>query len=76
MNQKGYDDLPADAREPLDTFIYERGILGGIRFIRERLGCSLARAQEVFVLRYRKLRELEPGRFTCSDDEYWEGFYS
>jgi hypothetical protein len=76
MNQKGYDGLPADVREALDTFIFDRSILLGMRLIRERLGCSLAEAQDVFVARYRKLRGLEPGRFTCSDHEYWKGFYS
>lgn len=45
MNQKGYDDLPADALEALDTFIFDRSILRGMQLIRERLGCSLAQAQ-------------------------------
>jgi hypothetical protein len=31
---------------------------------------------DVYSDRYRRLRALEPGRFTCSDAEYWEGFYS
>jgi hypothetical protein len=39
-------------------------------------GASLRDAIVLLHERYAVLRERHPDKFTCSDEEYWAGFYS
>lgn len=65
----------ADA-EQLDEHIFQRNILGGIKFIQERLTLTLHQALDVFSDQYQTLRKSKGDRFTTSEEEYWEGFNS
>jgi len=60
----------------IDALIYERNILIGIKKIKESLGIRLAQSTELFSIRYTELRAANGHRFICSDDCYWDGFYS
>jgi len=60
----------------LDNHIFQKEILRGIQLLRNTLGLDLRGAQEEFTKRYEELRRSHGDRFTLSETEYWEGFYS
>ncbi|MEU6847374.1 hypothetical protein ABZ930_36450 [Streptomyces sp. NPDC046716] len=59
-----------------DDQILNNQIIGGIKILRDHLGCSLHEALDALVARYEVLREERPEAFVCGHDEYWTGFYS
>jgi hypothetical protein len=68
--------LTDQQREQLDALILDRKILMGMKRIREALGVRIHEAIDIYQARYRHLRAERPDEFSCSDKEYWEGFYS
>ncbi len=69
-------ELSAAESKQFDQYIFQRNILVGLVFLRERLDLPLPDALRVFKERYEALRQTEGNRFTVSDKEYFEGFYS
>jgi len=60
--------------DKLDPIILNHCIIDGLKQILEWTG-SLRGALEIYNERYALLRELRPDEFTCTDEEYWDGFY-
>lgn len=68
-------ELSEEQWEQIDALILENNILFPIKMIRDRLGVSINEAGDIHHARYRQLREERPDDFSCSDREYWQGFY-
>ena len=65
-----------DFREEVEKLIYERKILEGMRLIKQTLRIGLGQSNQLFSWRYRQLRDINQKNFICSDEAYWNGFYS
>lgn len=59
-----------------DDHILGNKKIPGLIALRERLGCSLEEALDIFTARYETLRGERPDDFVCGPDEYWAGFIS
>lgn len=62
--------------KPIDEGILRREILKNMQAIRETASVSLHEAMKLYFDRYKVLRESRASEFVCSDEKYWEGFYS
>jgi hypothetical protein len=60
----------------IDAHIVAHSLLLAIKAIRELAGVGVADANHLLYERYCYLRAEQPERFTCSDEEYWDGVYS
>ncbi len=60
----------------LDDLIVKRRLLLAIKCIRRYAGVGIKDAIDIHFDRYKQLRALRPGDFTCTDDEYWRDVYS
>jgi len=69
-------NLSQEAASEIDALIYERRILEGMKKIREVLSIRLGQSNLVYSMRYKALRASNPVRFVCSEETYWNGFYS
>jgi hypothetical protein len=59
----------------VDPLIFENMKIAAYQLLRQKVG-SLSEAGEVFRDRYLLLRQTNPKKFTCNDEDYWVGFYS
>ena len=71
-----FERLSAEQQQQVDELIYGNVILQGILLLKRSLGIGLADSNLVFSWRYHKLREAHPRKFSRSDSDYWDGFYS
>jgi hypothetical protein len=62
--------------EEIDSRIRSRTILLALIEIRKAANVGLSEAQDILYGRYATLRNERPDEFTCTDAEYWKGFYS
>ncbi len=60
----------------IDARIAQRLIIQAIKLIREKQVVGIREAQDILAERYKLLRAVSPGAFDCSDEEYWDGYYS
>jgi hypothetical protein len=68
--------LTVEQQQQVDELIYGNAILQGILLLKRSLGIGLADSNLLFSWRYHKLREAHPRKFSRSDSDYWDGFYS
>jgi hypothetical protein len=71
-----FSRLTAEQQQQVDELIYGNAILQGILLLKRGLGIGLADSNLLFSWRYHKLRESHPRKFSRSDSDYWDGFYS
>ena len=70
------DDNAHPNSDILDEAICANRKMEAIRLLREWRDLDLAAAIEALAARYGELRSEYPGRFACSDTEYWQDFHS
>ena len=68
--------IPDNQWQPIDEAIFANRKLPAIEQIRALSGCDLKEALERLYERYTELRAEAPERFSCTDQDYWAGFYS
>ncbi|YCK40817.1 hypothetical protein ACNF49_44205 [Actinomadura sp. ATCC 39365] len=66
----------SDEPAGLDDLVVQGQTIRGIKLIKDTFECSLHEALDLYVDRYRRLRQTRPDDFTESHHEYWKGFYS
>ena len=71
-----FERLTVEQQQQVDELIYSNAILQGILLLKRSLGIGLADSNLLFSWRYHKLREAHPHKFSRSDSDYWDGFYS
>jgi hypothetical protein len=76
VNNGSFSRLTAEQQQQVDELIYGNAILQGILLLKRGLGIGLADSNLLFSWRYHKLRESHPRKFSRSDSDYWDGFYS
>jgi hypothetical protein len=69
-------EITNDQWRSIDEAIFANLKLSAIQQIRAACGCSLGDAIEMLFKRYAELRTTSPNRFSCSEEDYWAGFYS
>lgn len=60
----------------VDAHVLEGHVLLAIMSIRKYTGIGIKDAIDINHNRYQQLRETRPLDFKCSDEEYWQGYYS
>lgn len=68
--------LSAEQQQEVEELMYQRAILQGIKLLKTYAAIGLKEATELYSWRYAQVRATNPRRFSCSDEQYWAGFYS
>jgi hypothetical protein len=68
--------IPENAWQAIDEDIFANQLISAIQRIRDASGCGISEAVGKVSERYSTLRVQRPERFSCSHENYWDGFYS
>lgn len=60
--------------EEVDPHIFANRKLQGMLVLVRLCNCSLTAAMDIYVQRYKALREQHPQKFVKGHDEYWDGY--
>lgn len=76
MHQNRDMKIKKEKLQELDKLIYGNDKLEYVMQYRKTTGCGIPEAITALTERYKELRKNNPNQFSCSDEEYWKGFYS